>query len=505
MSKNTAQVAFNTLNQSFSIDGETSNVVFVMGRTLRGPDNDPKDVITSVPHFVRIFGDVNPTHDFPELCMQAIRAGASLRVCRVVGTGADNSATGNISTSGSVALFQFVSKEKGDYTNDITVEVKAASSGVANQFNIVVTDTTTGEVETYTNLIVSQFGAAAPYNYLKQITDYSRMVSPVYSDISDISTQPRPANGSFLMTGGEDDDAVLADFTGVQSSGTGFYAFDQYDDAYLIAVPGEDESTLDGLASAGSAYASGRGDLVYLQHLNNSNATVANITTEVGTLGSTSQYMGTIGGGAKFSDLVNGGVKSQHATGELLGIIAKSHSINGVWMSPTNQNRGKFPTAVGVVNNYGSPNQLASLNILSNLGVNMVVQRNGSIMLWDFYSMGSASNNEKFLTVVLTKIYLKKTLIPFLEGFLGEPNIPATWNTMYHGAKAFLDKLIGKAFNSYSWDGDQFAPSTTVLTYNDPTDVGQGKYKIQLKANLVVPMVEITLNFVIENNAIQTS
>lgn len=505
MSKNTAQVAFNALTLAYPVTGETTNTVFVIGRTLRGPDNDPKDLITSVPQFVSIFGDEDPNHDFPTQCMKAIRAGASLRVCRVVGSSADVSSTAVIATSGAVGLFKFESKEKGDYTNDIEVTVKAASSGSANYFDLEVEDTTTGEKETYQNLIVSQYGSAAPYNYLKQVTDYSRMVKPVYSDISGISSQPRPANNTYTMTGGADDPAELADFTGVQGSKTGFYAFDDYTDSYIIAAPGEDETSLDGLASVGGAYANGRQDLVYFQHLDNDHTTVATITTEMGTLGVTHSYMGVIGGGAYYTDTTNGGVVAKHNLGEVLGVIAKSHATYGYWVSPTNQLRGKLPTPVGVVNNFGSPNRLSELNQLANLGVNMVINRNGVNMLWDFYSMGSDSTPEEFLTVVFTKIYLKRTLVPYLESFLGEPNVPFTWNSMYHGAKKFLDGLLGKAFNSYSWDGDQFAPNVNTLSYNSSVDVLQGKYKIQLTASLVVPMVEITMNFIIDNTSVQTS
>jgi hypothetical protein len=503
MTKNTAQVNINILNQAYSVSDPVSGVVFVIGKTLRGPDNDPKTVITSVPQFVRIFGAEDPNNDFPELCMQAIRAGAALRVCRVVGDAADSSITANIATSGAVALFKIQSKERGAYNNNLRAIVANASNGSANYFNLTVEDTVTGVTESFENLIVTGFDTAGPYNYLKKITDLSSLVSPVYLDISAIETQPRPANGTFNLTGGVDAAPVLADYVGVSAAKTGLYAFNDYDDAYILAAPSINETVLAGFPAAASGYVTTRGDLIYLYHLDNGSTTTTTIGSEISGLGLSSKFFGIIGGGAKFVNTFSGGLKSMEALGELLGVITTSFRKNGVWASPTNRVNGKLPTAAGVVNNFGSPASIADLNLLANTGANMVILRYGDIMLWDFYSMANGESPEKFLTTVLTQIYLKKALKPFLEGFLNRPNTPETWLNIYYGVKPFLDNLLGKAFNTYAWEGDQFATGLGNLSINDPVLVGQGKYKAQLRVTMVVPMVEFTLDFVMENNSVQ--
>jgi len=183
-----------------------------------------------------------------------------------------------------------------------------------------------------------------------------------------------------------------------------------------------------------------------------------------------------------------------HSLGELLGVIAKSHARNGVWVSPTNLVNGKLPTAVGVVNNFGSPASLADLNLIANVGGNMVINRGGVNMLWDFYSQSVGESPEKFLTVVLLQIYLKRTLQPYLESFLTKPNKPSTWSDIYYGVRSFLDNLVGAAIDSWKWDGDQFATSLDQLQVNDPVLVGQGKYKAVLTVVLIVPMVEFSLD-----------
>jgi len=503
MTKNTAQVNINVINNAYSVSGPTAGTVFVIGKTLRGPDNDPKTVITSVPQFVRIFGEEDPTNDFPTLCMQAIRAGASLRVCRVVGAAAEGSITGNIATSGAVGLFKLQSKERGAYTNDLKATVSAASNADANSFNLKIEDTVTGVVENYQNLKVTGFATAGPFTYLKQVADYSNLVSPVYLDLTAVDTQPRPANGESTFTGGVSANPVLANYQGSAPAKTGLYAFDDYDDSFVLAAPGINETNLAGFAALASAYVTTRKDLIYLYHLDNGSQTTSAIGSEVSGLAISSKFVGMIGGGAKFVDPTLGGLKSMDALGELLGVIVSSFSRNGVWVSPTNRTNGKLPTASGVVNNFGSPSSVADLNTIANLGVNMVVSRYNDIMLWDFYSRATGESPEKFLNVVLTQIFLKKSLQPFLEGFLNQPNIPSTWLSIYYGVKPFLDNLLGKAFNSYAWEGDQFAQGLNNLTINDPVEVGQGKYKAQLRVTMVVPMVEFTLDFVMESNSVQ--
>jgi len=499
MAKNTAQVNINFINQAFSVSPASSNIAFVIGETLRGLDNNPKEVITSEAHFERAFGGTSQTNPFPEMCKQALRAGALLRVCRVVGDGAAISESANFATSTPVDLFKLQSLEKGAHTEDLEAVVSAASSGEAGEFNLTITDTGTGKDEVYENLKVTGGGAAGPYNYLKPISDSSRLVKPVYLDISGAGATLRPVDGTKAFTGGADGAAPdIADYIGVAGAKTGFYAFDNYDDAYMLYAFGKDESNLTGIAAAGASYAKLRQDLVYLQHVDNTLDTAVAINSEISGAGASTatKFMGFIGGGMKAQDLIAGGVKDMPNLGELAGVIATTHDRYGVWASPTNLSNGTLPTALGVTHNFGSPAAFADLNLLSNGGANMVIQRYGSVMLWDFYSRAVGESPEKFLTVVLAQIFLSKSLKPFLDSFLTKPNIPSTWSSIYYGVKPFLDGLVGTIFTSYEWTGDQFVGSVDSVQFNDPVEIGQGKYKAQLKGVMVVPMVEFTLDIV---------
>lgn len=78
----TAKVRFNISDLTFSIASLLKGISFVGGVTLRGPINDPNEIITSWPQFEKQFGGLIPGSDFPHLCKRALERGSLLRVGR---------------------------------------------------------------------------------------------------------------------------------------------------------------------------------------------------------------------------------------------------------------------------------------------------------------------------------------------------------------------------------------------------------------------------------------
>ena len=54
-----------------------------------------------------------------------------------------------------------------------------------------------------------------------------------------------------------------------------------------------------------------------------------------------------------------------------------------------------------------------------------------------------------------------------------------------------------RAVYDLQWNGDQFAKSMNDLQINIPTDLQQGKYKIDFKIQPIPPLKEITVNIII--------
>lgn len=79
----TSQLNFSVTDLSFSIAAILKGISFVEGITKRGPFADAEKLITSWPHFLKVYGGFISNSDFPLLCRRAFDRGAQLRINRV--------------------------------------------------------------------------------------------------------------------------------------------------------------------------------------------------------------------------------------------------------------------------------------------------------------------------------------------------------------------------------------------------------------------------------------
>jgi len=510
MAKNTAHLKFNVSNVSAIEPTVPLGIMFVAGETEYGIPNNPEDVITSVEQFERLYGGPNNHSDFPLLCELALTAGAMLRVCKITGDGS-LPATASIENPTSEVLASFSSKGVGEkYNDNLTVTVAKATDLHPDHFNLTVSllvQSINGDqtiIELYENLVKAA-DPAAPYTWLKPVVDNSALVDVHYADLGLIGGDLLPMNQEQKAAGGVDDLAIdEGHYAGSSVNKTGLHAFDAYSDSFVIATPAVSEAEIVNIFQVGKGYATQREDLIYFYAFSNTLDTATEITQHLDTLIG-NRFSGSFGGGVEVIDPVNGGTKEVYTMGELLGIVATSHTDNGVWVSPTNTN-GDFSQAIRVVNDFGSPASMADRNLIANSGGNMAVNDDGAITQWDFYSMVSKDNTSKFLTIVFLELYIKKMLRQYLRPFLTKPNHPTQWAAMYTTVTPFLDSLVGDvALYGYEWIGDQFATSLDDLEVNNPTDVANGKYKAKLKAVTVSPMIEIEIDIELSGTQITIS
>lgn len=395
-------------------------------------------------------------------------------------------------------LFKLVPKYAGADINNFKVTITPGSNGGAGYFNLQIQHVSDPLImEQYNNLKIEGNPTAATSDYLNDVVNGSMFFSVEYEDLSYLTAGTIvPANLSFKFVGGTDGtDPDENDYIGDSAARTGFHAFDEYDDAMQIAVF---DMNSEAIHVAGSAYADNRKDLIYFVHFDNSLTTKQAIIAKRTTLGINSKYTYLYGGGLKIKDPLTGILKNILGHGDVFANIAASDTNYGEWYSFAGTNRGLINNVLGVVNNFGSPGTFRDLNDLANRQINMIINKNNSVMLWGNHSAQLANDQEKQTSIVRLIIFLKKALRPTLESFLEEPNEFATWKRIYYTVLPFLEDLKDRrAFYEYEWQGDQNVTSLDNLQVNNATDVGNGKYRVRLVIKAIPSIQEITVDIVL--------
>jgi len=497
-----AKVQFNVKNFTPGVSTPQPGIFYVIGETKRGPVEQPElgvSLINSWPQFERTFGGLMQTADFPLLCKRAIARGAKLRICRVDGDAAGTAAVQAGSESiangdgAPVQMFTVRPKYKGVNYNSFSVEIKLATNGSTDYWNMELVHALEPELnEIYENIPAFIASTANDQTCLDEIKAMSQNFDFVYLDASAAVLLVPVVAAAVAFTLGVDPAGITAaDYTAAM------LMFDNVDDGLIMACPEEDD---DAINAAGITYAAARGDIVFFAHLANSFVTAANIVAERAATGNDSKHGAFYGGGIRIREDRTLVEKAMSEMGDVLGIAAYVHSQFGEWYSLAGQTKGFVPDALGVVNNFGTPASFADLNLLANSQVNMMVQKNGITQLSGNFSGQFANNQEKFLNVVFLVLWMKKTMKPILESYLEEPNDPITFQKIYYHLKPYLDQLASPAYRAlykYEYYGDQEANTIDDLQINDPVDVQNGKYKINLKIWPIPSLQELTLNLML--------
>lgn len=495
-----AKVQFNVKNFTPGVSTPASGIIYVIGQTKRGPVEQPGlgvSLVNSWPQYERVFGGLMENSDFPYLCKRALKRGARLRVCRVdsTATPAVKATAKNIQNADGVAvtLFSVQPKYKGANYNNFSIQIKAASNGQSGYWNMELVHTLeTSLNEIYENIPAFVASTADNQTCLDEVKAMSANFNFTYADASSATLLVPAVAAASAFTGGVDPAGIVAaDYSGAMST------FDTLDDGMILATPEQDD---DGVNSAGITYAAGRGDIVFFAHLPNSLITASTLAAERETIGNDSKFGAFFAGGIKIREEKTLQEKSMSEMGDVLGIAAYVHQQYGQWYSLAGQNKGKVDDAIGVVTNFGTPASFADLNTLANSQINMMVQKNNIVQLSGNFSGQYANNQEKFLSVVFLVLWMKKTLKPILESYLEEPNDPITFKKIYHHLKPYLDKLSSPSYRAiykYEYYGDQDVTNIDDLQINDPVDVQNGKYRIDLKIWPIPSLQELTFNLML--------
>lgn len=406
-------------------------------------------------------------------------------------------------------LFQLTPKYPGADYNSLRVSVLPGSNGQDNYFDLKIELLSEPDYvpEFYPNLTIPGNPNVAASNYLSDIVKGSQLMDVTYLDLSGLTAPIIPiAITERYATGTDGTTPDITDYIGDSSGKNGLHAFDPVTDIYALGAG----STDDALAVAGAAYAAQRKDLQFFHHFDNALVSASQIVSDKMNLNIDTPYIEFWCGGLVVLDPLTNVKKNITAIGDILGASATSSVISentGPYRSFAGTQRGLIFNAFGVVNNFGSANDLTNLNLLSNRQINAVVNVDGQIALSGNFSGQLATSHLSFNNVIRLIIYMQRVLRPLLKPFIEEPNDIPTWKTIYLTAHPFMESLKSpkRAIYNYAWQGDQFAPNLQTLLVNNATDVGLGKYRVDVYVQDIVSLQEFNVNIIITDASVTLS
>lgn len=512
---NAAQVKFAEIDQSFSVESLVKGIAGVLLKTPRGKYGMGESIITSWSQFKKEYGDVGVGFDGVIVAKRALERGAMLRVYKVghyttianpatldaVKSTINESVT-PFAVDGTDECFDLVMKYEGADYNNLQIVIANASNGDTDSFNLQINHLIEPDLnELYENIKIVGKPTIANSHFLDEVISKSKFMTVVYKDISSyVAAAPfRPVNGTWTTRNGTNGSALVdADYAGDSAGKTGFYGFGDYDDFEVLASL---DNFNNAVHVAGAAYAAQREDFIYMASINYSNVTVSAVNTARATTLVDSRFTQFWTGGIKIPNpFITDNSTNPYSIseiGDVIGCAMKSSAEFGPWYSFAEKQRGLIYNALGVVNNFG-PN-IADLNLLAQRQVNAVVNKNGVIYLTGNYSAQLASSRKSFINVVRLIIFMKKSLRPILDRFLGQPLDFRTMREIFNEVTPFLDSLVGnekRALIEYEWRGDQFANRDSDLKVNSRAELDKGNYVAELYSKEAVALNQLLMRII---------
>jgi hypothetical protein len=221
----------------------------IVGTTTQGPLT--ARLVSSFDEFLTVFG--GPSTTINEVYLQARlyfgAGGRELVVKRVVHytdiddpeTFASVAAEVEIDNVTPVPTLLVAAKWTGDYGNNLTVRISAATNGEAAEFNLSVLENGV-VVETFANLKIGT-ALALDTRYVETIINGVEGATAGASNlitVTDLGATPaRPVDGDYDLAGGDDGLTSLddADYTGSSAGGTGLYGLDDIQGIRFLTCP----------------------------------------------------------------------------------------------------------------------------------------------------------------------------------------------------------------------------------------------------------------------------
>jgi phage tail sheath protein FI len=462
------------------ITGVATSITAFLGRALKGPVNDPV-MVNGFADYQRIFGGLwmQSTVSFAVSDFFANGGGQAL-VVRL----ASSDATASTITAGGLAL---AAASPGAWSAGLSVTITAGSTdpdvaqryGVQSSdlFNLTVTDTVSGDSETFPNLTVLAQG-----RNVQHVLEEDSVLLTVAGPLP--TTTPAPGTYTVGTAGTDGGTLTDNDYIGgtLQAQHQGLWALDEADLFNLLCIPpptlDDTDQTSTSVYSAALSYCVTRRAMLIVDPP--PDLTTGNAIAQLGTLGLT----GTAARNAAlyFPRLREPDPTSENRLrtfvpcGAVAGIMARTDTARGVWKAPA----GIDATLAGV----------------SDLTVNLTNDENGELnplgincfrtfpvigrVVWGSRTLRGAdelADEYKYVPVRRLALYLEESLYRGSQWVVFEPNDEPLWAQIRLNVGAFMQGLFRQgAFQGSTPQAAYFVKCDAETT--TPNDQNLGRVNI---------------------------
>ncbi|HEC20623.1 MAG TPA: phage tail sheath family protein [Gammaproteobacteria bacterium] len=429
-----------------SITGVATSITAFIGSALRGEENEPI-LVQSFAEYTRTFGDLSRSHPMGFAVNQFfLNGGRDALIVRV--------SNGGVAATVTAGTLSLKAASSGDWGEKLKVTISHPDPAInpdaaANElFNLTITDTGTGAVETFNNI------SSLPDNPRYATTILEQQSKLVRIDGS-LTASPRPTEASDVAfnadgdDGGTITDAEVSDAS-LKDPRKGIWALEKADIFNLLCIPPFALDTGDissQTRTEAAAYCLQRRAIFIADPLRDWDEP-SDITDPATGLDSATWGLSRNANTALYfprvvqpNPLQEGRLATFAPCGVIAGIIARTDATRGIWKAPA----GLDATLKGVValsekltdGDNGKLNPLA-VNCLRAFPVN------GRIV-WGSRTLVGAdqlSSEWKYLPVRRTALYIEESLYRGTQWVVFEPNDAPLWAQIRLNVGAFMQNLF---------------------------------------------------------------
>jgi phage tail sheath protein FI len=429
-----------------SITGVATSITAFIGSALRGEEDEPT-LVQSFAEYTRTFGDLSRSHPMGFAVNQFFRnGGRDALIVRVTNTG--TAATLSVDT------LDLVAASAGDWGEKLSVAITHPDpvmnlTAAANElFNLIITDSGTGTIETFNNLSVLADNARLAGDVLEQQSKLVRV-----SGALPVARPAVVANTPFNPDGSDGitiDNPQVSD-PGLELPREGIWALEKAGLFNLLCIP---PFSLDNMGdigaqtrSAAANYCLNRRAIYIADPLHDWDEASDLVDPATGLDGVTWGLARNANTAVYFPRLLQpnplqeGRLGNFAPCGTIAGIISRTDANRGVWKAPA----GLDATLRGV-SALSSKLTDGDSGVLNPLAVNCLraFPVNGRVV-WGSRTLVGAdqlASEWKYLPVRRTALFIEESLFRGTQWVVFEPNDAPLWAQIRMNVGAFMQNMF---------------------------------------------------------------